>query len=146
MIWILGSSLIALVSFVVRLITDKWTNKHGSWDRRRLYNFMFSIWEISEYVSAISAVIFAVVMAAFLFSRIGVDVHAQNTRLRHDALVYEYEMLNSDCEDISKIEVINNITDWNRSVTWERHWAESPWTNWFQPKKVTEAYEYIELN
>lgn len=144
MIWILGSTLTMIISFVVCFATDKWTDKHTSYNRR-LYNFIYSIWEKSINVSATSVIIFVAVMAAFLFSRIGVDAHAQNTRLRHDTLIREYEILNSDCEDISKIEVMNDITDWNRSVTWERYWADNIWTNWFHPKEVTEAYEYIEL-
>ena len=145
MIWILGSSLIMIMSFAVRLASDKWTDKHTSYDHRRLYNFIYAVWEKSEFVFAISALVFTAVMIVFIFSRIGIDAEVYNVRLKHDALVHEYEMLNSDCEDISKIEVIDKITDWNREVTWKKHWAESPWTNWFQPKKVTEAYEYIEL-
>lgn len=145
MIWILGSSLIMIIAWVVCFATDRWTDNHSS-SNRRLYNFISSIWEKSIHVSCISTLVFAGVMIVFIFSRIGIDCMVYNVKVKHDTLIYEYEMLNSDCEDISKIEVIDKIKDWNKSVYWERYWADNIWTNWFHPKKITEAYEYIELD
>lgn len=144
MIWILGSSLSMIIALAVCFATDKWTNKHPGYSR--MYNFMYSLWEKSVTVSVSSVLVFAAVMIVLIFSRIGVDGEVRNIRLEHDALIREYEMLNSDCEDISKIEVIDKITDWNQRVTWKRYWSDNIWANWFYPKEVTEAYEYIELD
>ena len=143
MIWILGSSLITVASLIIFLITDKWTDKHCF---HKNFNFVFGLSSVASCISVISGVIFAIAMIMLAINRMGIDYEVYSVRTRHDALVREYEMLNSDCEDISKIEVIDKITKWNQSVMWERYWAENPWTNWFHPKKVTEAYEYIELD
>ena len=52
----------------------------------------------------------------------------------------------SDYEDVSKSDVISDITAWNMYVYNTKYWSENPWTNCFNPKKIADNLNYISLD
>ena len=53
--------------------------------------------------------------------------------------------MQSDYEDVSKSQVIKDISEWNMDVYNTKYWSESPWTNWFNPKDIADNMDYIPL-
>jgi len=73
------------------------------------------------------------------------DKTIQENKIEYDGLCKRYETITSDYEDVSKSEVIADITEWNKKVYNTKYWAENPWTNWFNPKSVADNLAYISL-
>ena len=85
----------------------------------------------------------------FLILIIATHIHApkaiQTNKLEYEGLKKRYEIIKSDYEDVSRSQVIADITSWNIQVYNTKYWSESPWTNWFNPKDVADNLDYISL-
>jgi hypothetical protein len=69
----------------------------------------------------------------------------QQNKIEYDGLCKRYEIVKSEYEDVSKSDVIADITAWNKEVYNTEYWTENPWTNWFNPKSIADNLEYIPL-
>ena len=69
----------------------------------------------------------------------------QQNKLEYDGLRKRYEIIKSEYEDVSKSDVIADITEWNMEVYNTKYWTKSPWTNWFNPNAIADNLEYISL-
>ena len=79
-----------------------------------------------------------------IFAHIGVDVDIERNRIEYEALCERLEIADSDYEDVSKSDVVKDVADWNKNVYSYKHWAYSPWTNWFYSRRVANELEVIE--
>ena len=90
-------------------------------------------------------------MAAFIMvcliiiAHVGVNVTIEKNRIKYESLCERYELIASEYEDVSKSDIIKEITEWNLSVYSEKHWANNPWTSWFHSKRVADSVEMIEI-
>ena len=81
-----------------------------------------------------------------------ISVHAtsnmdiQKNKIKYEGLCRRYEIIKSEYEDVSKSDVIRDITEWNVSVYNTKYWSENLWTNWFNPKKIADNLDYIPLD
>lgn len=69
----------------------------------------------------------------------------QENKLEYDGLCRRYEIIESEYEDVSKSDVIADITAWNMRVYNTKYWTDNPWTSWFNPKEIADNLEYIPL-
>lgn len=69
----------------------------------------------------------------------------KKNKIEYEGLCKRYEVIKSDYEDVSKSDVIDDITRWNTRVYSIKYWTENPWTNWFNPKKISDNLDYIPL-
>jgi hypothetical protein len=69
----------------------------------------------------------------------------QKNKINYEGLCKRYEIVKSEYEDVSKSDVIGDITAWNMEVYNTKYWSENPWTNWFNPKEIADNLEYIPL-
>lgn len=80
-----------------------------------------------------------------------ITVHAtanmiiQKNKIDYDGLCKRYEIIKSEYEDVSKSDVIADITAWNIKVYNIKYWTENPWTNWFNPREIADNLYYIPL-
>lgn len=96
--------------------------------------------------AAVIGLIAAVIMVFLIIgSHIGVDVTIEKNRIEYESLCKRYELIASEYEDVSKSDIIKEITEWNLSVYSEKHWANNPWTNWFHSKRIADSLEMIEM-
>lgn len=68
-----------------------------------------------------------------------------NNQIQYDGLCKRLEVVQSDYEDVSKSQVIKDVSEWNMDVYDTKYWTESPWTNWFNPKDIADNMDYIPL-
>ena len=80
-----------------------------------------------------------------------IGVHAtanneiQKNKIEYEGLCKRYEIIKSEYEDVSKSDVVADITAWNMEVYNTKYWTENLWTNWFNPKKIADDLYYIPL-
>ena len=68
----------------------------------------------------------------------------ENT-IKYESLCKRLEIINSDYEDVSKSDVIADVSDWNIYVYNTKYWAYNPWTNWYNPKEIADNLDYISM-
>ena len=73
------------------------------------------------------------------------NYNIQKNKIEYEGLCKRYEIVKSEYEDVSKSDVIRDITAWNMKVYNTKHWTESLWTNWFNSKKISDNLYYIPL-
>ena len=73
------------------------------------------------------------------------DYAIKENKIEYEGLCKRYEIIKSEYEDVSKSDMIGDITEWNMKVYSTKHWTESPWTNWFNPKDIADNMDYIPL-
>lgn len=96
-------------------------------------------------LTGFSSVFLAISIVVIIVSHIQADNAIQKNKIQYDGLCKRYEVIKSDYEDVSKSDVINDITEWNTKVYDTKYWTESPLTNWFNPKKIADNLDYIPL-
>lgn len=109
-------------------------------------------WDYDDYVNTAGLFLF-VIGAVCLFSSliIIIGAHAtanndiQKNKMQYEGLCKRYEIVTSEFEDVSKSDVIADITAWNTNVYNTKYWTKNPWTNWFNPKRIADNLEYIPL-
>lgn len=73
------------------------------------------------------------------------NITIQKNKIEYEGLCKRYEIIKSEYEDVSKSDVIADITAWNIEVYNTKYWSENLWTNWFNPKKIADNLDYIPL-
>ena len=80
-----------------------------------------------------------------LYSHISAEEIIVKNQIEYESIIAEVHAINSDNEDISKVQVIKDVKEWNQNVHSSKYWTSSPWTNWCYSQKVVNAVEYIEI-
>lgn len=80
-----------------------------------------------------------------LGSHIGVNQQIAHNRIEYESIIAEIQAVNTDTEDVSKVQVIKDVKEWNQDVQNNKYWASNLWTSWCYSQKVVNAMEYIEI-
>lgn len=67
----------------------------------------------------------------------------QKNKIDYEGLCMRAAIIESEYEDVSKSDVIADITAWNMKVYNAKYWTYNPWTNWFNPKEIADNLDYI---
>lgn len=118
-----------------------------------LLGFILMRRNISEDTGVIGVLI-VVSGSLFLITALAIIIIAQATsnytiqqnKIEYEGLCKRYEIAKSEYEDVSKSDVIGDITAWNMKVYSTKYWSENPLTNWFNPKKIADNLYYIPLD
>lgn len=92
--------------------------------------------------------VIALVLLGFccIIRHVGVQNRIAKYQLTYESLLYKVELLDSEAEDLSKVEVITEINEWNQMVMDMKYWGYNPWTSWFaEDRDVVDSLELIEL-
>ena len=105
--------------------------------------------DILEFVGVLlivcGSIALIISLMVIIISHATVNKNIQQNKIKYDGLCKRYEIIKSEYEDVSKSDVIADITAWNVSVYNIKYWTENPWTNWFNPKSIADNLEYIPL-
>lgn len=83
-------------------------------------------------------------LTIILIAHTGVDNEIEKNRIEYDSLVARQEIIRSEYEDISKSDVIKDVSEWNRMVQSYKYWGYNPWTNWFYSRRIADELKFIE--
>lgn len=95
--------------------------------------------------TAIGGISSILIISFIISAHVTAPKRIQLNKIDYEGLCKRYETIKSDYEDVSKSQVIADITAWNMMVYDTKYWTENPWTNWFNPKDVAENLNYISL-
>lgn len=110
------------------------------------YSNNFYDLEIPGTILTIFGSILVIVSAIIIIiSHACANYSIQKNKIEYEGLRKRYEIVKSEYEDVSKSDVIANIAGWNMEVYSTKYWTENPWTNWFNPKKISDNLDYIPL-
>lgn len=131
---------IGIILIIINTIADR--NCDNKVWRAIYYNFDSEVWGI--FLAVIGGFFLVIFSAVIIGAHVGVDNTIRQDNIRYESLCKRLEIINSDYEDVSKSEVINDIAEWNTDVTDNQYWAKNPWTNWFHSQKRVDNLKLIE--
>ena len=106
--------------------------------------------DIVCFITALSGVLGSITilicLTVILCSHIDVDYDIHKAQLEHDSIIKQLEYIDAEYENVSKVEIIQKVYEWNQKVYSEKHGSENLWINWFYSKKYADSLEYIEFN
>lgn len=91
------------------------------------------------------SIILSILLCVIIITHATAYKTIQQNKIDYDGLCKRYEIVKSEYEDVSKSDVIADITAWNIEVYNTKYWTENPWTNWFNPKSIADNLDYIPL-
>ena len=128
-------TIIFLGMIFLGIISIKLTEKY--------YNDFLEIFGgVNTFLGSICLIISIIVI---IVSHITAPKIIQENKLEYDGLCKRYEIIKSEYEDVSKSDVIADITEWNIEVYNTKYWTDNLWTNWFNPKEIADNLNYILL-
>ena len=103
--------------------------------------------EISGVVlTAFGSVFLIIAIIVIIITHACADPTIKKNQINYEGLCKRYEIIKSEYEDVSKSDVIADITSWNMEVYNTKYWTENPWTNWFNPREIADNLNYIPLD
>lgn len=111
------------------------------------------IWRKGDYeldvigfvLTFISSITLIILLIVIIVTHATANNTIQQNKINYDGLCKRYEIVKSEYEDVSRSDVIADITAWNMNVQDTKYWTYNPWTNWFNPKSIADNLEYIPL-
>lgn len=100
---------------------------------------------IGELLTVLSSIALLIALLVMIITHATANNTIQKNKINYDGLCKRYELIESEYEDVSKSDVIADITAWNMKVYNTKYWTENPWTNWFNPRSIADDLEYIPL-
>lgn len=110
------------------------------------YNKFEDLWLCGVGLTVFGSFCLIISIVVIILSHGCTDNIIQKNKIQYDGLCKRYEIVKSDYEDVSKSDVIADITAWNIGVYNTKYWTENPWTSWFNPKKIADNLDYISLD
>lgn len=83
-------------------------------------------------------------LVIIIVSHMGVVTRIEQNNITYNSLTSRLEIIQSDYEDISKSDVIKDISEWNKQVVSAKYWTYNPWTSWFYSKEVIDNLKTID--
>lgn len=87
-----------------------------------------------------------VCLLLILGSHFDVDYDIHKAQLERDSIIKQLEYIDAEYENVSKVEIIQKVYEWNQKVYSEKRGSENLWINWFYSKKYADSLEYIEFD
>ena len=101
---------------------------------------------ITSLSGVLGSITILICLTVILCSHIDVDYDIHKAQLERDSIIKQLEYIDAEYENVSKVEIIQKVYEWNQKVYSEKHGSENLWINWFYSKKYADSLEYIEFN
>ena len=101
---------------------------------------------ITALSGTLGSITILICLTVILCSHIDIDYDIHKAQLERDSIIKQLEYIDAEYENVSKVEIIQKIYEWNQKVYSEKHGSENLWINWFYSKKYADSLEYIEFN
>lgn len=100
--------------------------------------------DILGMISIFGSIFLASCIVVIICMHVAVNKNIEINRIEYEGLCHRLEIVNSDYEDVSKSDVIKDISEWNKAVLYKKYWAKNPWTSWFYSQKMVDELKYID--
>ena len=130
-------TLIFVVIFIIGIVVAYITDKHNIW-KDWLTNC-----ELGSLI--IGAAGTCICLIIIFGSHFCISKEIALGQMKYESLQARVEVINSDYEDVSKSDVIQDVTEWNQDLYSKKYYASNPWTSWFVSKRYADQFDYIDL-
>ena len=100
--------------------------------------------DIPVVLSVVGFICLICCIIGIICAHVGENKNIEINNIEYESLCNRLEIINSDYEDMSKSDVIKDVSEWNKMVLEKKYWAKNPWTSWFFSQKVVDDLKYIE--
>ena len=100
--------------------------------------------DIPVIISIFSFIFLICCIIGIICAHVGENKNIEMNNIEYESLCNRLEIINSDYEDMSKSDVIKDVSEWNKMVLEKKYWAKNPWTSWFFSQKVVNELKYID--
>lgn len=100
--------------------------------------------DIPVVLSVVGFICLICCIIGIICAHVGENKNIEMNNIEYESLCNRLEIINSDYEDMSKSDVIKDVSEWNKMVLEKKYWAKNPWTSWFFSQKVVDELKYID--
>ena len=100
--------------------------------------------DIPVVLSVVGFICLICCIIGIICAHIGENKNIEMNNIEYESLCNRLEIINSDYEDMSKSDVIKDVSEWNKMVLEKKYWSKNPWTSWFFSQKVVDDLKYID--
>ena len=101
-------------------------------------------YDVPIFICMISFIFLIGCIIGILCSHVGENKNIEMNNIEYESLCQRLEIVNSEYEDMSKSDVIKDVSEWNKMVLEKKYWSKNPWTSWFFSQKVVNELKYID--
>ena len=104
--------------------------------------------DIEDDIPVVLSVVWFICLICCIFgiicAHVGENKNIEMNNIEYESLCQRLEIVNSEYEDMSKSDVIKDVSEWNKMVLEKKYWSKNPWTSWFFSQKVVDELKYID--
>lgn len=100
--------------------------------------------DIPVALSVVGFICLICCIIGIICAHVGENKNIEMNNIEYESLCHRLEIVNSDYEDMSKSDVIKDVSEWDKMVLEKKYWAKNPWTSWFLSQKVVDELKYID--
>ena len=100
--------------------------------------------DIPVLLSVISFIFLIGCIIGIICAHVGENKNIEMNNIEYESLCQRLEIVNSEYEDMSKSDVIKDVSEWNKMVLDKKYWSKNQWTSWFFSQKVVDELKYID--
>ena len=100
--------------------------------------------DIPVVLSVVGFVCLICCIVGIICAHVGENKNIEMNNIEYESLCQRLEIVNSEYEDMSKSDVIKDVSEWNKMVLEKKYWSKNPWTSWFFSQKVVDELKYID--
>ena len=100
--------------------------------------------DIPVVLSIVGFICLICCVIGIICAHVGENENIEMNNIEYESLCHRLEIVNSDYEDMSKSDVIKDVSEWNKLVLKKKYWSKNPWTSWFFSQKVVDDLKYID--
>lgn len=100
--------------------------------------------DIPVVLSVVGFICLICCIIGIICAHVGENKNIEMNNIEYESLCQRLEIINSDYEDMSKSDVIKDVSEWNKMVLEKKYWSKNPWTSWFFSQKVVDDLKYID--
>lgn len=135
-------TLLSIAVVIISFIGIYWLNKTNPFNRKTRENIVATLAFLIMMFGVIS---FVCCVPRIFVVNLNTEQKIYKNSLERESIVKQLESINSNYEDVSKIDVIARVYEYNKDVYNNKYWASNIWTNWFYDQKFVSSLEYIEM-
>lgn len=100
--------------------------------------------DIPVVLSIVGFICLICCIIGIICAHVGENKNIEMNNIEYESLCHRLEIVNSDYEDMSKSDVIKDVSEWDKMVLEKKYWSKNPWTSWFFSQKVVDELKYID--
>ena len=128
---IMLGSIVHKIYYKKRIQNDLYPDKIEELDKSFIGNCDKILWrdiedDIPVVLSIVGFICLICCIIGIICAHVGENKNIKMNNIEYESLCNRLEIINSDYEDMSKSDVIKDVSEWNKMVLEKKYWAKKP--------------------